>query len=961
MPRNKLVIERFNAGIITAVSKEDLPPDAASVSTDVDNASELGILRGRHGDSEFSDTMGLNAVSHGWITRDGGERDLVYLDGANGSLKLLTDFYGNTPSDDTLVKGVATGIIPSMVPAGKAVHASMGHANPPRWVGLPGTKQLTNPIPTVPVCELDFLEGPSSIPHFHDIVVDANFIFGIEWSGRVIYQIDRATGDVTLSSADFTRLTAICEDSDTDYIWVFDNSSTHGDLKRVKKTTTFGDIDIVRSLASKTYCTDSFVTEDADTVDIADMEVVDGLIWLATSNKQTSFPRLGNSLWKCTRPTASGTGQATTLLTPFGHISGSASDGDWVFGSIAIWGLNNAVGRLSLSKLDGTTIGWRYSPSDYTHVKYVETSAPLLLAGEVLYPVTDSHTAGSRLPIMLLSSGATSYQAGVYLSDAFYSAYFGTLRESDFTSPGIPTTAGEVARPETSNFAIRQNELPVTGVLADDDGTDLYIVRSYAPEGIEKVSIVGAVTTPPEYEGDLIIFDPTQSVTDGTFVGPKKYYWKLALGYDGYQSSLLGPVVYSYDVLGGDEKGFDIEISILDISKLSLRLSSIDVYRAEGVTLGTEPDGFYRLVEVISLDDPRWVLTTSSGVTSAAITITDYDSGAVGASFEAITGYSEALLIERLYHTLSVQLNGYRFIADCKSERLEDANHIIFRSKAARYSMFDWASDIVRLPVVPTALAAWNGRLFAFSETATYRINPEALVIEDVTEGIGVLGPEGVCVTEYGMVVVNKTNIYLFTQQGISPIGEGIRPGTYGWESMTHTSFNPMVTYSPKLQSFLVMAHASSYTFYLWAYHILNKRWDRWNFATSLEAGDVPAGLLIGKEGECYLSGNATLRQVCDTDEDRKLFDWTSARLTFDGTMQQKKVYKALFPKNTQALTVTYDRNNSGSFTGTGLTNGVFDDAYRLMQCLQLKLASGHKDLEVYSGDIIFRPLVGER
>ena len=44
--------------------------------------------------------------------------------------------------------------------------------------------------------------------------------------------------------------------------------------------------------------------------------------------------------------------------------------------------------------------------------------------------------------------------------------------------------------------------------------------------------------------------------------------------------------------------------------------------------------------------------------------------------------------------------------------------------------MFNWIEDYLVLPSTPTALASFQGRLYAFDKQNTYRIDPNNLIIE---------------------------------------------------------------------------------------------------------------------------------------------------------------------------------------------------------------------------------------
>ena len=73
------------------------------------------------------------------------------------------------------------------------------------------------------------------------------------------------------------------------------------------------------------------------------------------------------------------------------------------------------------------------------------------------------------------------------------------------------------------------------------------------------------------------------------------------------------------------------------------------------------------------------------------------------------------------------QINNYHFIGKCKHPKVDDASTFLFRSKVGKFDTFDWLLDFVKLPTVPTALISFNGRIWAFDDANTYKIEPNNL------------------------------------------------------------------------------------------------------------------------------------------------------------------------------------------------------------------------------------------
>ena len=170
----------------------------------------------------------------------------------------------------------------------------------------------------------------------------------------------------------------------------------------------------------------------------------------------------------------------------------------------------------------------------------------------------------------------------------------------------------------------------------------------------------------------------------------------------------------------------------------------------------------------------------------------------------------------------------------------------MFKSKPYNFDQFDWSQDLLRLPTEPTALASFNGRIFAFDENNTYRIEPNNLYIEDTFEGVGCIGPDAICVTEYGTCLADKNNIYLHDGRQPIPIGNAILRGyTISWENKS-SLFVPKVMFDAERNAFVVFMRVDS-SYYAWVYTLSQKRWDLW-------AASHPKGILSGKNGEMYVA-----------------------------------------------------------------------------------------------------------
>jgi len=379
------------------------------------------------------------------------------------------------------------------------------------------------------------------------------------------------------------------------------------------------------------------------------------------------------------------------------------------------------------------------------------------------------------------------------------------------------------------------------------------------------------------------------------FSASKEFWYKTSFLYDGYQES---PLSRSVRLGTDDEKNVEVTMDIY-ADTLSSRVTHVNLYRAEGsrITAGnttlTEPTGFYRLVDSYELDI-SWGISTDTtwGTTRTKKVIDTYK---LGASYEARTGISEVLDHTIPNYSLSTDLNSHLFVTKCHHQLINDANNYLFKSKAYSYDQFNWINDFLMLPTTPTAIKAFNGRIWVFDENNTYRIDPHGLYIEDTIEGVGCISQKSIIVTDQGMCFCDSNNIYLHNGQNAVPISMTIHAGTstaYSWSNVD-TSYEPLITYMNKLKSFLIIfKDKTSGEYRIWAYNTVKSRWDLFGeiqkYGSSAKS-DLPAGVFIGKNGEVNVSLDDQWFVLCDDTSRRRSWDWHSKKLTLGQDTQIKR------------------------------------------------------------------------
>ena len=444
----------------------------------------------------------------------------------------------------------------------------------------------------------------------------------------------------------------------------------------------------------------------------------------------------------------------------------------------------------------------------------------------------------------------------------------------------------------------------------------------------------GTIASPEAQLETFIKLTPTHAATGGTLTHLNTYYYKASFVYDGYQESpLTHQVLLTHDPSASATAAKNtITIDFKGLAVLPKRITHLNIYVAESDDAASEPEGFYRLLENIPID---YGWATISDATATTVFNSTYRQKTIidigkrtGASYEALVGISELVQDTMPNYSLSAQLNNHQFIADCYHPDLQSVPNYMFKSKPYNFDQFDWSVDLLRLPTKPIALASFNGRIYAFDENNTYRIEPNSFYIEDTYEGVGCLGPESVIVTEYGMCFADKNNIYLHDGRQPVPIGEPVLTdstfGLYGWYDKK--DWDPKIMFDAKRNSFVVLSKFGALNHYFaWAFNIARKRWDFWQLFTTSE----PKGILAGKNGEMFISDGTNLKYYLGHATTTRHWSWHSKKLTMDQDTQAKVFKKTRVTGNTGDSIDTFV-SSEGTPTDSGATDGALDYVYTL-------------------------------
>jgi hypothetical protein len=344
------------------------------------------------------------------------------------------------------------------------------------------------------------------------------------------------------------------------------------------------------------------------------------------------------------------------------------------------------------------------------------------------------------------------------------------------------------------------------------------------------------------------------------------------------------------------------------------------VYRAENTASNaTSPVSVYRLVKNISLGS-GWAESGSYGMTQ-----TISDNGFKGASFEAESELPESLTATLPHYAVSTQLNNQHYIGKCHHEGyVDDASSYIFVSKVGKFDVFDWVTDFIKLPTIPTALVSFAGRVFAFDQSNTYRIRGgNDLYIEDIFEGVGCLNDDAIVSTDFGLFFADDNNIYQHNGQSAEPIGEAIvRGSTYAWQNRDKT-YHTRAMYDAERRS-VYFTFKSGNNYYAWAWNIPRKRWDMLSF-TDTESTTIPKGFYIKNDNTLNISnGNGIVPFL--QGNTKRIWTWVSKDLTMGNDTQQKNIKTLLSPTR---IKINYSTNSSQPSAGSQVANTVTRGVYR--------------------------------
>ena len=807
MPKELFEINQFESGNYYTPDDRDIPDDAAVYSENIDPYGQDGSLRAIHeDDTPIMASVDANRMA---IINDEGTHRLVFVDRSDGDMMKVDDIYG-TPVLSELESGSFAGVddIPAMQVNNKEVHIGLGSGtdDKPKWVGvIPHGQFNTAATSGLQITDAE-LKNPSPFPVMHKIVAstDNKYVYGHTLNGNYIFKFEVADGVVEKRSEYyFSSIRSIALASDGN-LWVADLVGTDLTILKV-------DSDIMDAISSRplnTFSNDTGIT---------DIEQQGNTLWLAAGNDVHTAEDFFYNISVTNLTTSSSPGRVDNRSPYIGTLSGGYAEGEWAAYNPAIPGMmppqdnDMHLPRLPLIKVTDSNsymglfcrpvnannsslyVSWFNSSTSTDFIGWDgSTNSSTDVNGKIVWfvqIVKDDISAGSKLGDLATKGEVLACSSEF---DTDYDETF-QAKQNDGSDKLTITTTGTFSSSQTSIYYLNKiayddANTTIAGTVARlGVGTDVDIEEAVATEIGESFNIFSGTNAVrwsagtagnlvKKLEGQVAIAIANNSLVNGSLQpAVNDLFYATSFIYDGYQESPLSDWT-RIDKNDFSQDSLNVTLNIFP-AELSPRITHINLYRSDATGSTARPTEFFRLVKSISIK-------TGWGAIDSNTANPDWgdfyeksiiDDGASFASYEARTGISEALRYTLPNYGLSTKINNFLYIADCSHPDIEDASYYLFKSRPFNYDQFNWIRDSLILPEKPTALESFNGRVFVFSESNCYIVNPDGLYIEDTIEGVGCVNQNLVKSSDVGLCVMDNNSVYLHNGQGFADIGARIK------------------------------------------------------------------------------------------------------------------------------------------------------------------------------------------
>lgn len=951
MPKRLEEINVFSAGTVYTPDDRDLPNSAASYSLNVDPLLDNGSIKSIPDDTTQRagvDSLGMSLIN------DGGTIRAVYMD-SDGDIFKVDDLEGTPGTPTSLESGTYTSI-PAMEVNNKEVHIGLGTSRDPKWAGIIAHGQFSASAPSGLQIENAELTAPASFTDMHKVVTDDTYVYGIEYGGQTLYKFKISDQTLTTSKPVYKNqadLTAIALASDGN-IWLLDSktrdTTTLGVVYKVDATT----LEVIQenkiTLAS-TYLTQNYT----------DMLELGTKLWISSYRSGDASGLMNKAfLANVDTPTIGGD---LTLVHRFPKIydTGGDTEGTFTGAGGGTRYMDGRIPKVNLIKLEDSTtiIGMAINITDAS-VGTIEPAVFNKASGTVdvqscimgvdedstdsNYLLDTGGVTNSLYPFVaqsteeqLFTNAAADEARGYVTSDG--TSFIGISRYSPTDAvddsfiykvvlPDMDTaTNGDVI--QTYTLSLTSNITNASFCIADGGGgtLDYHLFSSGDSVGRwSKVDDIGDSFTAGDVEivlqsdANVSLSAAAATGTSTSFTGDKNYFYKISYVYDGYQESPLSSDFMITQT--GTPTQISVSVDLFNTSTISKRITHVNLYMAEGDEASSDPTGYYRLVKSIDIND-QWVEAADDATSPDWGVKKSHQflhNGTSQGSYEARTGIPETLGNFTPSYKLSTVLNNQLFIANCKHPEIDNADLYLFKSRPFNYDQFNWVFDSLLLPDMPTAIKGFNGRIYAFTKSKTYRIEPNGMYIEDIFDGAGCLNSKSIIVTDYGMFFADDNNIYFHNGSTPRPIANPILTQTdadvenaptssyTAWQLRSSPQKDVIMGFDNKRRALLVFFDIQySYSgtqnrYYCWAYSLDSQRWDLW------EAPAVTS-YVSGTSGENFISNGTDLLSYLGHASNKRAWKWYSKKMVMNASTVQKKFIKMHEQSDagTPTVTVAFD------------------------------------------------------
>ena len=513
--------------------------------------------------------------------------------------------------------------------------------------------------------------------------------------------------------------------------------------------------------------------------------------------------------------------------------------------------------------------------------------------------------------------------------------------ENWHTIPFISSdTGGELKLPFANLDGLVGINIKAPNVLIKVKSDGSYV---HAPTGFSDGSDVGSLSASQIYDkattANPLAYD-TMDLADANtaWLTHRKYRFKTSMTYDGHQESPLTTNYQELDVqsdINGDgvnhttgsahtQLQFDVLIYAGLKDFMNPRITHLNIYVSETDPVNNDEWSEYRLLkeyEAKTIDGTMILYPedSTSGSRVSYFKITNSFANKKAATYSILNGIPETLPTSYVSYGVSSSVGDLLFVGDVdvpsesKAFGVDDSDwpRTIFVSNresvlGGAWSQFNWAQDFINLDGKPTGLHGFNNRMFAFTKTDMYRINPATLNVEEKYNNIGCYNKNCVASTSNVMFWMSPDNIYMMRSGQIEPIGlpiqldetfkKGIKnllPTPEQYSATISSHVDPFVYYNARKLSFVVVFNNTD----RWSYNVPHTRWDRLEDDSSSVAYKMQS-VTTGMFNEPLTLGDGSKNVIVRLNEQIKdlsnsKWQWKGHAMNM-GTPNQTKVFKKI-------------------------------------------------------------------